>query len=148
MHLPEQYIQLSATADMMPVGILPAAYPFQSWVLNLNVATKAHRDTKDCGLCLVVPVGRFEGGELCMVETGLVLEIQSGDVVVFPSPNITHFNLHFKGKLFYSLTLIVISISHYIYSGQRASLVLNTDAEMKTFVETNNGWADNVHYRS
>ena len=85
----------------MPAGTLPAVYPFQSWVLNLNVATKAHRDRKDYRLCLVIPVGRFKGGELCMVETGLILEIQSGDVAVFPSSDITHFNLHFKGKLFY-----------------------------------------------
>ena len=99
--------------DMMPAGTLPAVYPFQSWVLNLNVATKAHRDRKDYHLCLVVAVGRFEGGELCMVETGLVLEIQPGDIVVFPSSNITHFNLHFKGKLFYNFAFLVISISYH-----------------------------------
>lgn len=108
-------------ADMMPAGIFPAVYPFQSWVLNLNVSTKAHRDPKDFGLCLVIPVGRFEGGELCMVETGLVLEMQSGDIVVFPSPEITHFNLHFKGRILYSFTLTMISISCSIFRRESLS---------------------------
>ena len=99
-------------ADLLPAGNLPAVYPFQSWVLNLNAATKAHRDKKDCGLCLVIPVGLFEGGELCMVETGLVLEVKSGDIVIFPSPDITHFNLHYKGKLIYCC--IFVLFSHYM----------------------------------
>ena len=79
-------------------------------MLNLNVATKAHRDHKDYLLCLVIPLGEFMGGELCMVETGLVLEIKSGDIVIFPSGDITHYNLHFTGKFAYCFIQVITDL--------------------------------------
>lgn len=92
-------------ADTLPGYEVPAVYPFQSLVINLNAITKAHRDKMDCEMCLVLPIGNFVGGELCMVETGLVVELQPGDYVVFRSSEVTHFNLHYRGNNFsYSVT--------------------------------------------
>ena len=84
-------------------------YPFRGFVLNLNVSVKVHRDAKDLLACLVLPISTFTGGELCLVEPGLVIPLRSGDLVVLPSHKISHFNL--------------------TYSSKRASLVDHTDRE-------------------
>jgi len=103
--LPVEYETLSAMAELLPGHNTPAAFPFQSLVLNINAVTKAHRDRKDYQLCLVIPVGTFEGGELCLLETGLVLDLKAGDLAVFRSSDITHFNLHFQGEQLISVAL-------------------------------------------
>lgn len=77
-------------------------------------------------MCLVLPIGEFEGGGLVMFKQGLVLELQAGDIAVFRSAEITHFNME--------------------YSGQRASLVLQTDSAFDKWEEGCNGWADNVFF--
>lgn len=62
-----------------------------------------------------------------MMEPGLVIPLHCGDLIVFLSSAVTHFNLHYKG--------------------QRASLVLQTDREMKKWREGRNGWKDNSTFR-
>jgi hypothetical protein len=66
-------------------------------VININVYTKAHRDSGDRHLCLVIPIGHFEGGGLCLLENGLVLELRNGDIAIFRSSEVTHFNLDYRG---------------------------------------------------
>jgi hypothetical protein len=131
-------------ADVLPGNHVPAVYPFQSMVVNLNAITEAHRDKMDSQICLVLPIGDFEGGEICMMETGLVIRLKPGDFVVFRSSEITHFNLHYRGKaLFYpNPTPFLLDCI-----GQRASLVLNTDKCMKSWAEDCNGWIDNVNFQ-
>jgi hypothetical protein len=68
-------------------------------------------------------IGQFAGGELCLFEPGLVMPLRNGDMVVFPSRSITHFNLH--------------------YEGTRASVVLHSDYAGKGWAENRNDWADN-----
>lgn len=75
-------------------------------------------------LCVVVPFGTWTGGELCLYEAGLVFELKAGDILVFPSSELTHFNLHFLGE--------------------RGSLVLHSDKEGKRWVEDCNGWQDHI----
>lgn len=53
-----------------------------------------------------------------------MLPLKSGDMVVFLSCALTHFNLH--------------------YRGERASLVLHTDREITKWTEGRNGWAMNT----
>ena len=53
--------------------------PFTGYVLNINVATRAHRDPKDLKGCVVLVVGDFEGSELVLYEPGLVMELHNGD---------------------------------------------------------------------
>lgn len=93
-------------AELLPGHNVPAFWPFQSLVLNINAITKAHRDEKDCQLCLVIPIGDFVGGELCLLEMGLVLDVKPGDIVIFPSSEVTHFNLHFQGLFIVSILCI------------------------------------------
>lgn len=115
---------LRQEADILPGNTFSPVYPFLGCVVNLNVATVAHRDQKDKALCLVLPLGDFTGGELCLYEPGFVVQIQSGDLFVFASCDITHFNMH--------------------YIGSRASIVLHTDKEMIRWRQDRNGWASNV----
>lgn len=125
--LPIEYERLEATASVLPDYNISAVHPFVGLVLNFNIATCAHRDSKDDGICLVVPVGEFVGGDLCLVEPGLVLPLRHGDFAVFPSCEVTHFNLP--------------------YSGRRCSIVLQTDREMsKWTAEDRNGWAANSFF--
>ena len=65
------------------------------------------------------------GGELCLYEPGIVLESQAGDLVIFQSCKVTHFNLHFEGI--------------------RGSLVLHSDKTVDEWAENYNHW-DGVVY--
>ncbi|KAG1717812.1 hypothetical protein EDB19DRAFT_1652203, partial [Suillus lakei] len=96
--LPKEYDLLEASTHIIPGNHHSPVLPFLLLVFNLNVTTKGHRDGKDKHFCLVLPIGVFVGGELVMMETGLVVEVLQGDFIIFPSANITHFNLHYQGR--------------------------------------------------
>lgn len=124
---PNFYVRLEQFAEILPGNSAPLSAPFLGLVVNLNVVTQAHRDSKDYDMCLVLAVGDFDGGELCLDEPGIVLPLSCGDFVVFPSCRITHFNLH--------------------YEGRRASIVLHTDKEItKWYDGDRNGWANNESF--
>ncbi|EPS99927.1 hypothetical protein FOMPIDRAFT_1086346, partial [Fomitopsis schrenkii] len=93
--LPCEYEHLSATANILPDNGASAVRPFLGLVINLNISTLAHRDSKDDSVCLVLAMGSFTGGDLCLYEPGLVVPLRSGDFIIFPSCNLTHFNLHY-----------------------------------------------------
>lgn len=84
------------------------------------MVTRAHRDVKDLHVCLVLVIGDHVGGELCLVEMGLVIGMRGGDMALFPSGRITHFNLHYKGI--------------------RGSLVLHSDYAGQKWADDRNGW--------
>ena len=126
--LPSMYDHLEVTASLLPDNNTSAVRPFLGLVINMNVVTTTHRDSKDDQVCLVLAVGDFEGGELCLYEPGLVLPLRHGQFVVFRSCDITHFNLH--------------------YTGRRASVVLHTDREMSKWEKSDrNGWSSNTFFR-
>ena len=83
-----------------------------------------HRDQSDKRICVVIPFGDWEGGDICLYELGLVVKLRPGDVLVFPSCHITHFNLHFTGF--------------------RGSLVLHSDRQGANWVKDCNGWEKHV----
>ncbi|KAI0055056.1 hypothetical protein BV25DRAFT_1816167 [Artomyces pyxidatus] len=124
--LPEEHRVLKIEADVLPGNNQSPVYPFLGFVINLNVATKAHLDAQDKLLCLVMALGEYEGGELVMVEPGLVLPLRCGDLVAFQSCRITHFNLHFEGL--------------------RSSFVFHTDKAFRSWTEYGhrNGWNRNT----
>ena len=125
--LPQEFRDLSLDAESLPGNVHPIAYPFLSVVVNLNVTTLGHRDSKDKGFCVVIAIGDFENGELCLYEPGLVVPLRPGHFIIFPSARITHFNIH--------------------YSGCRASIVLHTDGEIDKWTHgQRNGWEDNVYF--
>jgi hypothetical protein len=126
-YLPAEAEIIGGSADMLPGNSSSMVHPFLGFVVNMNVITRAHRDAKDQGYCLIIPLGSFTNGKLCLYEPGFVIPLQNGDVVIFPSREITHFNLH--------------------YLGERASLVFHTDREMKQYEENSNHWGDNQYFK-
>ena len=88
--LPEHTKILQQWVDILPSNEFSPVFPFSGLVINVNVATRAHRDWGDLSLCLVLEISDCEGGELCMMEPGLVLHLRSGDTVAFPSHKVTH----------------------------------------------------------
>ncbi|EGO28352.1 hypothetical protein SERLADRAFT_405926 [Serpula lacrymans var. lacrymans S7.9] len=69
LQLPEEYKLLAEVTSILPGINLSPIFPFLSLVINLNVSTKGHRDSKDKDFCLVLLIGNFQGGALIMVET-------------------------------------------------------------------------------
>jgi hypothetical protein len=118
--LPDVYDELSLFTDVLPGKEGSPVHPFGGFVLNINVITRCHRDVKDLSVCLVLVIGDHVGGELCLLEPGLVLRLRNGDMALFPSGHVTHFNLHYKGI--------------------RASLVLHSDRAGKAWADNRNGW--------
>lgn len=63
-----------------------------------RAATKHHRDSSNppgfpCGILLAELADPSKGGELVLEELKLILELHPGDIVIFPSALITHWNL-------------------------------------------------------
>jgi len=119
-HLPDAFDRLRVFCEILPLNQMPATYPFPGFVLNIQVCTEAHVDANDDTICVVIPFGPYEGGELVLYEAGLVLEIQEGDILIFPSYRLTHFNLHFTGV--------------------RGSVVMHSDKAVTTWNANRNGW--------
>ncbi|KAK6989043.1 hypothetical protein R3P38DRAFT_2403674, partial [Favolaschia claudopus] len=90
-YLPEKYDEIKIVADSLPFGGSSPAYPFTGFVLNVSSCTWAHRDGGKI-MCFVIPLDRFQGGQLGQIETGFCFDLQMGDVLAFPSCDITHFN--------------------------------------------------------
>ncbi len=125
--LPKEYEIIGQYADVLPAGGFSPAYPFSGFVFNFNVCTKIHRDVGDKKLCLVMAItgDDCEGGDLCFLEPGIRLQLKSGDMVLFPSAKISHYNMHFKGE--------------------RASLVFHSDGSGENWVKNRNNWAHNIY---
>jgi hypothetical protein len=77
--------------------------------INFNYGgLREHTDEKDHhdAYCVVVPLGNFQGGELCFrfAENVVVIPVQQGDAVIMQGANITHFVQEYSGNR-YSLVL-------------------------------------------
>lgn len=121
--LPETYKSLDVSAWILPDNSETVCVPFIGLVINLNVAIAAHQDSKDNGVCLVLAIGDYDGGELVLYEPGLVVPLAHRDFTIFPSCELTHFDLHYKGW--------------------HASIVLHTDREIIKWCTDRNGWSNN-----
>ncbi|EIN04393.1 hypothetical protein PUNSTDRAFT_138796 [Punctularia strigosozonata HHB-11173 SS5] len=123
-HLPKECVVQATFAKKLPLHDVTPAGPFTGLVVNIAVATLGHRDKKDFEICVVIPLGKWTGGQLVLHELGLVFDLQAGDILWFRSTEITHFNLHFKGC--------------------RASIVLTHDADGRFWVRDMNGWRPRI----
>ncbi|KAJ7719044.1 hypothetical protein B0H16DRAFT_411252, partial [Mycena metata] len=123
-HRPELVGKLEAYINILPHNAACPWAPFGGIVINLNACSDGHRDGLDLFKgCLVIPFMRdCVGGGLVLHEARLVLDLHSGDAVLFPSGRFTHFNLH--------------------YEGIRTSLVFHTDDGSRQWTEGQgaNGW--------
>lgn len=108
--LPEEFEVIGLYAEVLPADGFSPVYPFSGFVVNINVCTKIHRDSRDLRLCVVLALSDDNciGGDICFKEPGIRLQLRCGDMVIFPSHRLSHFNTHFKGE--------------------RASLVFHTDS--------------------
>ncbi|KAJ7792854.1 hypothetical protein B0H14DRAFT_2928965 [Mycena olivaceomarginata] len=120
---PEGYAEIKVFASKLPLNERSMAFPFGGFVINVCACTFGHRDKLDKLFCVVIPFGSWTGGELCMFEPGFVFRLHAWDMVLFPSCDVTHFNLHFEGI--------------------RMSLVLHSDKYGDQWVRHGNGWVQN-----
>lgn len=102
--LPDQYEDLQYVARVLPHQYAPIAGAFCGYVLNVNVVTRAHRDEHGTLLCLCFSLGDWVGGQLVIKELRLVFDNKPGEVIVFDSAYLTHFNMHYKG---YCMSLVM-----------------------------------------
>ncbi len=123
--LPDICSKLEVFCDLLPYNDTPGTYSFGGFVLNIQVCTDGHRDGNDDGsLCMVLVFADCEGGELVLYEPEMVVELSSRNLFFFPSSEISHFNLHFKG--------------------QRFSVVFHTDKAASNWVRDRNGWSAHI----
>ncbi len=77
--------------------------------INFNIISDYHWDANDepnC-LCFLVPLGDFEGGELCFPELQIVIPLQPGQVVAFASQLLLHGNLPIIKGIRFSIVYFV-----------------------------------------
>ena len=119
-HNPTEYLKIKAFVDVLPLNHYPKMYPFASYVINIQGSTSGHKDARDNIWCVTIPFGDYSGGSLVLYEPGVVIEKGVGDVIIFPSSYLTHFNLDFEGV--------------------RCSLILFSDKHGDDWVRFRNGW--------
>ncbi|UZO15186.1 uncharacterized protein OCT59_006619 [Rhizophagus irregularis] len=68
---------------------------FPTIAINFNVISNYHWDSNDDpnGLCFLVALGDFEGGELCFPQLQILVKLKPGQIVAFPSYLLLHGNL-------------------------------------------------------
>jgi hypothetical protein len=145
-HLPDSYKKLAEYGDCLPGDEFLAGYPFGGIVLNLNISTKIHRDTGDLDLCLVIVISKCIGGDLVLLEPGLVLGQRNGDATVFPSGDISHYNMDFVGFR----ASIVFHSDHASESWTGPSSYtseMSTTRSGRKYLSDRNGWGKNIYFR-
>jgi predicted 2-oxoglutarate/Fe(II)-dependent dioxygenase YbiX len=65
--------------------------------VNYNITTKFHIDLSDEGMCVIVPVGEWEGGELIIPQLGIKINLVKGQVVMMRSSLLVHGNYIARG---------------------------------------------------
>ncbi|KAJ8695587.1 hypothetical protein PTI98_008177 [Pleurotus ostreatus] len=124
--VPKEYNIEKIFAEFLPGDEVSPVFPFSGVVVNLNIQTIEHRDGMDTLMCLVLAIGSFRDGDICLREAGLRLQLRNGDWLVFDSKNITHFNMP--------------------YVGERASFVLHSDKAGESWIKNRNGWINNSSF--
>ncbi|KAL0566654.1 hypothetical protein V5O48_015353 [Marasmius crinis-equi] len=125
-YFPEEAKTLEMFVDLLPGDAISPVHPFGGLVINFNVASSYHRDPMDEKICFVLCISDCVGGELVLVEPGVVIKLRCGDSVVFRSTQISHLNLH--------------------YVGLRSSFVMSTDRHGQEWVKSCNGWENNRYF--
>ncbi|KZO90004.1 hypothetical protein CALVIDRAFT_430995 [Calocera viscosa TUFC12733] len=121
--LRQEYRLLEDLVQQPTLNTQLPCYPFPSFVVNIHCCVTAHRDDQDPdgGVCVLLVFGNFKGGQLVLYEPGLVLKVEAGDMVIFPSMSLTHFTLHFQGR--------------------RGTIVMHGDRSWEGWQQDYNGWA-------
>jgi hypothetical protein len=74
---------------------------FKTMAVNIDGVSKPHIDGLDFddGMCLVLPFGNYEGGDVVFYELGYRIELRSGDAIFFKSKQLLHGNTSLKNAL-------------------------------------------------
>lgn len=108
--------------EILPLNSLPVICPLSSFILNFMVSTTLHYDSHNDKICLIMVISDCKGGELVLLELGLILDLCNEDVVIFHSRDITHFNLYFVNM--------------------RVSIVCHTDYDFQHWLDDFNKWEE------
>ena len=119
---PADFSELNAVAEYLPLDANSACTPFTGMVCNINACSNGHADKGDLNLCVVVPFGYWDDGELVLYQLGVAVKLQPLDIIIFDSKEMIHFNMPYKGL--------------------RGSLVMNTDKTLQGYRTDLNGWKD------
>lgn len=123
-YYPDATVRFDDYINSMPHGDCPLTAPFTGLVINMQSASLGHRDEMDDTICAVITFGDYSDGDIVFYELGLVVSTRPGDAVIFLSSDITHFNLHFRGR--------------------RGSLVLHVDSAFRKQAKDTNGWKEKM----
>ncbi len=82
----------------------------------------------DNDICVVISISDGVGGKLCLLELGLMVDLRCGDAIIFKYSEITHFNMHYKGR--------------------QASLVFHSDKIAERWVQDRNDWKHNIFMKT
>lgn len=90
----QQYIKdIKVIQDHPELDFLGA---FTTVAVTNGVSNVLHSDPGDGGLTWVVPIGDWGGGELCIPQEGIRVEVKPGDAVAFQANFLAHFNTDVK----------------------------------------------------
>ena len=65
---------------------------FTMVAITNGVSDILHTDRDDGGLTWVLPIGEWEGGDLCIPQLGMRVELKAGDAITFHANFLAHFN--------------------------------------------------------
>ncbi|PVF91247.1 hypothetical protein CPB86DRAFT_719825 [Serendipita vermifera] len=126
-----------------------AGSPWSTTTVNLGpqTVTLPHRDIGNLsyGLCSVTPMGKFDhttGGHLVLDELKVIMELRPGDLVLFPSALITHWNTPIQsGETRQSVVFWTCGNAiRYYDRGQHSMKELSHDEAKKQQVDDQGKW--------
>jgi hypothetical protein len=95
-------------------------WPFSGVAFNWYAHSKVHMDGGDGPYAVLTVSGNFKGGYVCLAGLNLSFELRPGEVIIFNSRRVPHFNLS--------------------YEGERHSFVFYTQHLLDAWVADGNGW--------
>jgi hypothetical protein len=112
-----------------PFGIFPAI------VINFNIISNYHWDSNDDpnGLCFLIALGDFEGGELCFPQLQILVKLKPGQVVAFPSYLLLHGNLPILNGIRFSIVYFV----HKFFLSKKFDAIYEEAAKNETIAAKN-----------
>lgn len=86
---------------------------FPTVAVNFNIISQFHRDLKDHrdSLCVVCPLGTFEGGQLVFPELKLIIHAREGQAIAFRSNILVHGNLPVIAGIHHSIVFFIHATS-------------------------------------
>jgi hypothetical protein len=69
---------------------------FTTVAVTNGISNVLHRDGEDGGLTWVIPLGDWEGADLCFPQEGRKVEVRPGDAIAFQANFLAHFSSKMK----------------------------------------------------